>query len=308
VKDEVCAIGYRRLPARTEKRWAPGAIARTAIALAFRKRSSKIALVLCAFVVFAHGATLVGQVLVGTLGNQLGDEDLGGRIMAGMVQQAVGQVHGTLSTFLGVQLHATALLLAVVAGGLIAEDRRTRAFELYFSRPLGALDYAIGKGLVAVAVPFTTIFVPFLGLWILAVGIAPDELARELWRLLLPGLLGALLCVAVLASTLLGASALGERGRTVGVAYVLGLGLLGAFADGLAQEGIAWAGYLGPLRDVQTVADALLRSGSPGMLASVLDVRAQTNDSALFSALALFAMIAGGLAALAARLRAQVRG
>lgn len=308
MKDEVCAIGYRKLPPRSDERWAPGAIARTALALAFRKRSSKLALVLCAFVVFAHGATLIGQVLVGSLGNQASDGDIGSQIMAGVVQRAVGQVHGTLSTFLGVQLHATALLLAVVAGGLIAEDRRTRAFELYFSRPLGALDYAIGKGLVAVAVPLATIFVPFLLLWLLAVGIAPDDLARELWRLLLPGMLGALLCVVLLASTLLGASALGERGRTVGVAYVLALAMLGGFADGLSEEGIAWAGYLGPLRDVQTVADALLRSGSPGMLASVLDVRAQTNDSALFSALALLAMIVGGLAALAARLRAQVRG
>lgn len=307
MKDEVCSVGYRRLPRVAEQRWAPGAIARTALALAFRKRSSKLALVLCAFVVIAHGATLIGQVLVGNMGNQLQD-DLSGMLMAGLVQQAVGQVHGTLSTFLGVQLHVTALLLAVVAGGLIAEDRRTRAFELYFSRPLGALDYAIGKGLVALALPLATIFAPFLGLWLLAVGIAPDELARELWHLLLPGSCGALLCVALLASTLLGASALGERGRTVGVAYVLALVMLGALADGLAEEGIAWAGYLGPLRDVQTVADALLRGGSPGMLASVLDVRAQTNDSAFFSALALLAMIAAGIAALAVRLRAQVRG
>lgn len=307
MKDEVCSVGYRRLPRVDDRRWAPGAIARTALALAFRKRSSKLALMLCAFVVVAHGATLIGQVLVGNMGSQMQD-DLTGALMAGLVQQAVGQVHGTLSTFLGVQLHVTALLLAVVAGGLIAEDRRTRAFELYFSRPLGVIDYAIGKGLVAVALPLATIFAPFLGLWLLAVGIAPDDLARELWQLLLPGMCGALLCVALLASTLLGASALGERGRTVGVAYVLALAMLGALADGLAEEGIAWAGYLGPLRDVQTVADALLRSGSPGMLASVLDVRAQTNDSALLSALALLAMIAAGIAAVVVRLRAQVRG
>jgi hypothetical protein len=307
VKDEVCAIGYRKLPARTDRRWAPGAIARYALALAFRKRSSRLALTFCAFVVFAHGVGLVGQVLVGSLSESMRD-DPGGALMEGVLHHAVGNVHGTLSTFLGVQLHATALLLAVVAGGLIAEDRRTHAFELYFSRPLSPLDYAIGKGLVAVALPFVTIFVPFLGLWLLAVGIAPDELARQLWYLLLPGLFGAFLCVALLASTLLGASALGERGRTVGVAYVLGLGVIGAFADGLAQQGIAWAGYLGPLRDVQTVADALLRGGSPGFLTSALDVRASTNSSAVVSALALLAMIIGGLAALAARLRAQVRG
>lgn len=307
MKDEVISIGYRRLPVQSRKRWAPWAIARTALALAFRKRSSKLAIALCAFVVLAHGGTLIGQVLVAGIDAERAD-DAAGMFMAGLVRQAIGQVHGTLSTFLGVQLHATALLLAVVAAGLVAEDRRTRAFELYFSRPLTTLDYALGKALVALALPVVTLFVPFLGLWLLAVGIAPDELARELWQLLLPGLLGALLCVVLLASTILGASALGERGRTVGVAYVLGLAIIGAFADGLADEGMAGAGYLGPLRDVQTVADALLRRGSPGMLAALLDVRASTNPSALLSALALLVMIAGGLAALAARLRAQVRG
>jgi hypothetical protein len=307
VKDEIWSIGYRRLPARSDRRWAPWPIARTALALAFRRRSSKLAAFVCAFVVLVHGVTLVGQVLVGRLGGQLGD-DAGSMFMAGMVQQAVGEVHGTLSTFLGVQLYTTALLLAVVAAGLVAEDRRTHAFELYFSRPLSTLDYALGKALVAVVLPVATLLVPFLGLWLLAVGIAPDELARELWHLLLPGLLGAVLCVVLLASTILGASALGERGRTVGVAYVLGLAMLGGFADGLAEQGIAWAGYFGPLRDVQTIADSLLRGGAPGMLASAFDVRAQTNDSAWLSALALAVMIAGGIAALAARLRAQVRG
>lgn len=301
-KDEVCAIGYRRLPSPRPSRWTPWPIARTALVLAFRRRSAKVAAAVCGFVVFAHALTLAGQVLIGRASERADD------LASTMVAYAIGQVHGTLSTFLGVQLHTTAILLAVVAGGLIAEDRRTHAFELYFSRPLTTLDYAIGKGLVALVLPAVTVFVPFVALWLLAVGIAPDDLATELWQLLLPGLLGAAICTILLATTILGASALGDRGRTVGVAYVLALAALGGFADGMAQSGHTWAGYLGPLRDVQTVADALLHSGAPGMLVSSLDVRASTNPSAWISAAALAVMSCGGLVVLAAALRKQVRG
>jgi hypothetical protein len=93
----------------------------------------------------------------------------------------------------------------------------------------------------------------------------------------------------------------------VGVAYVLGLGVIGGFADGMAQSGHEWAGYLGPLRDVQTMVDALLRAGAPGLFA-LLDVRAQTNASAWLSALALASMAGGGVLAFVLRLRKEVRG
>jgi hypothetical protein len=305
MKDQLCAIGYRGLPRPRTTRWAPWPIARTALVLAFRRRAAKLAAAACGFVVLVHALTIAGQVLIGRASERT---SLADGLAFSMLEYAVGQVHGTLSTFLGVQLHTTAILLGVVAGGLIAEDRRTRAFELYFSRPLSPLDYALGKGLVALLLPGITVFVPFVGLWLLAVGIAPDDLATELWQLLLPGLLGATICTVLLAATILGASALGDRGRTVGVAYVLGLVALGGFADAMAQSGHAWAGYLGPLRDVQTVADALLRGGAPGLLAATLDVRASTNDSAWISGLALAVMSLGGVAALAAQLRRQVRG
>lgn len=305
MKDEVCAIGYRRLPSPRTTRWAGWPIARTALVLAFRQRAAKLAAAVCGFVVFAHGITIVGQVLIGRASERA---SIGDGFAGTMLQAAIGQVHATLSTFLGVQLHTTAILLAVVAGGLVAEDRRTRAFELYFSRPLTPLDYALGKGLVAMALPAVTLLVPFFGLWLLAIGIAPDDLARELWQLLLPGLLGAAICTVLLGTTILGASTLGDRGRTVGVAYVLGLAALGGFADGMAQSGHEWAGYLGPLRDVQTIADALLHGGSPGMLVATLEVRESTNPSAWISAAALAVLSVGSLVILTAGLRKQVRG
>ena len=306
MNDVVHSIGYRRLPAR-QRRWAPWPIARTALALAFRKRSAKVAAALCAFVVFGHAVTLVGQVLVGRLASEM-HEGGPGDIVGDVIVRAVGQVHETLSTFVGVQLYMTAILLAVVGAGLVADDRRTRAFELYFSRPLSGRDYILGKLLVAITVPVATIVVPFVFLWALAIGIAPQGLASELWPLLGPGLLAAVLAAAVLAGTILGASAIGERARTVGVAYVLGFVVLGALADGLSESGHRWAGYLGPLRDVQTVSDALLRVLSTSMMTEWLSMRERTNPSAWISAAVLVLLTCAGLLALVMRVRKELRG
>lgn len=307
MKDVVSAIGYRRLPTRA-RRWAPWPIARTALALALRKRASKFALMACAFVVFLHGTTIIGQVFVGRmLDRSAAAIPSLARLWRRPSARPSARSTPMLSTFLGVQADATVVLLGVVAAGLIAEDWRTRAFELYFSRPLRPLDYVIGKGLVALLVPTVTIVVPFVLLLLFAIGIAPDLPAGELWLLLLPGLLGACACALLLATTILGASAVGERGRTVGVAYVLGLATIGAFADGMADNGSPWAGYFGPLRDVQTVVDALLQAGSPWS-SSMLDVRASTNDSAWLSALALLLMMALGAGAVWYRMRKELRG
>jgi ABC-type transport system involved in multi-copper enzyme maturation permease subunit len=305
VKDVVHSIGYRRLPARP-RRWAPWPIARTALALAFRKRSAKVTAALCAFVAFAHAVTLVGQVLIGRLAERM-NEGGAGDLVGNVITQAVGQVHETLSTFVGVQLYATAILLAVAAAGLIADDRRTRAFELYFSRPLSGRDYIVGKLLVALVIPVATIVVPFVLLWTLAIGIAPQELADALWPLLGPGLLAAVLATAVLAGTIVGASAIGERSRTVGVAYVLGFIVLSALADGLSESGHRWAGYLGPLRDVQTVSDALLRVLSTSMMSEWLSLRERTNPSAWISAAVLVALTCLGVFALVLRVRKELR-
>lgn len=305
MKDVVHSIGYRRLSAR-RRRWAPWPIARTALALAFRKRSAKVAAALCAFVAFVHAVTLVGQVLIGRLAEEVNDGGAGD-LVADVVTRAVGQVHETLSTFVGVQLYTTAILLAVAAAGLVADDRRTRAFELYFSRPLSGRDYVVGKLLVAVAIPVATLVVPFVLLWTLAIGIAPHGLADALWPLLLPGLLAAVLAAAVLAGTIVGASAIGERSRTVGVAYVLGLVVLSGLADGLSEAGHRWAGYLGPMRDVQTVADALLHVFSTSMMTEWLSLRARTNPSAWISAAVLVAFTLAGVLALVLRVRHEIR-
>lgn len=306
--DEIVDVGYRRLPGVRRRRFVPWTIARTALELALRKRATKLLLGLCAMVFFITAAVLVMQVIVGKLAGGLGRIPDADQLVDSLAREIIGDTHEALSTFVGVQTFATAVLLAVVAGGLVADDRRTGAFELYFSRPLSRMHYALGKLLAAGLVPTATIVVPLVLLWLTVVGIAPPRLGRELLPLVVPGLAGALLVSVLLTTTIVGASSIGERGRTVAVLYLVAFVMLAALGDGLSAAGHAWAGYLSPQRDVQTVADALLDVGGISMGAAYLGIRHDTNGSAWASAGALLGYSGLGLALLAARLRRQVTG
>lgn len=303
MKDQVFSVGYRRLPGERPRRWAPWPIARTALALAWRNRSTKLAAAICAGPVFIHGMMLATQVLLDRFAGGEGDD-----LRRAMLQGVVGSVHSTFASFIGVQMIACAFLLAMAAAGLVAEDRRTGAMELYFSRPLRRRDYVLGKLLAAGLVPAATLVAPFLLLWVLVVGMAPQSTAGPMLGLLLPGLLGAVVAAVVLTTSILGLSAVGERGRTVGVIYVVGMLVLASLGDGLSDEGHGWAGYLSPLRNVQTVSDAVLDAGGTGLLLSMLTSRPETNGSAALSALCLLALAAAGLSLLLWRVRKEVAG
>lgn len=304
MKDRVFSVGYRRLPGERPRRWAPWPIARTALALAWRSRSTKLGFAICAGSVFIHGMVLTTQVLLDRFMNVGSDGDM----RRTMLQGVVGSVHTTFATFIGVQMVACAFLLAMVAAGLIAEDRRTGAMELYFSRPLRRRDYVLGKLLATALVPATTLVLPFLLLWILVVGMAPPKTAGPMLGLLLPGLLGAVVAAVVLTTTILGLSAVGERGRTVGVIYIVGMLVLSSLGNGLSDQGQAWAGYLSPLRNVQTLSDAVLDAGGTGLLLSMLTSRPETNPSALVATACLLGLAAGGLFLLLWRVRREVAG
>ncbi len=149
---------------------------------------------------------------------------------------------------------------------------------------------------------------PFLLLWVLVVGMAPPNTAGPMLGLVLPGLLGAVVAAVVLTTTILGLSAVGERGRTVGVIYVVGMLVLASLGDGLSDEGFQWAGYLSPLRNVQTLSDAVLDAGGTGLLLSLITSRPVTNPSALVATACLLGLAAAGLLLLLWRVRREVAG
>lgn len=65
-------------------------------------------------------------------------------------------------------------LIGSVAPALIARDMRSRAFLLYFSRPIGKLEYIVGKLAVPAAFITAVTTLPALALYVFAVLMSPD--------------------------------------------------------------------------------------------------------------------------------------
>lgn len=300
--DTVHAVGYRRLPEQRRRRpiWA---IARTLISLSLKRRITKLALVMCLMVLVGHGIWLAVQLL----GERFAAE--GGFRMRGPfgLRDTVGHVEEVISAYLRVQFYFTVPTIAVMAGGAVADDRHAGAFELYFSRPLTRLDYCLGKLLGAAIVPGVTLIGATMVLWLAALGIAPDQLRGGLWHIGLPAFAGAALGTALLASLIVGLSAISKRARNVGVAFVTIMLVLGGIAEGMAESGYAWGGYLSPERDLSTVVHAMLDVGAPSLANSFLTSGSQFNVDVTTSALALGAYLLLGVSALWISLSREVK-
>lgn len=66
------------------------------------------------------------------------------------------------------------IVIAIVAPPLISRDVRSKAFLLYFSKPIGALDYLVGKLSAAVFFVLAITLFPALQLYAVSVALAPD--------------------------------------------------------------------------------------------------------------------------------------
>jgi hypothetical protein len=61
---------------------------------------------------------------------------------------------------------------------------RSRAYLLYFSRPLGTIDYVVGKSCIVWIYLFTITTLPALGLYVLGVALSPDlHVVADTWDL-----------------------------------------------------------------------------------------------------------------------------
>ena len=69
---------------------------------------------------------------------------------------------------------AIIFLIGMVAPSLIAQDIRSRAFLMYFSRPIGKLEYIFGKLMVPTVFIASIITLPALAMYVFAVFMSPD--------------------------------------------------------------------------------------------------------------------------------------
>lgn len=111
--------------------------------------------------------------------------------------------------------------VTVYAGaGLIANDRRANALQIYLSKPLTRLEYVAGKAAVLMAFLLFVTWVPALLLLVVQIALAGSlEFARRNLFLLPAITLFSFLQVALATLTMLALSSLSKSSRFVGVMY-----------------------------------------------------------------------------------------
>ncbi|WP_145026682.1 ABC transporter permease subunit [Caulifigura coniformis] len=78
----------------------------------------------------------------------------------------------------------TVMLVALIAPPLIARDLRSRAYLLYFSRPITRLEYVFGKIAVVAAYLLMVTLVPGIALYVLGVALSPEfAVVYDTWDL-----------------------------------------------------------------------------------------------------------------------------
>ena len=192
-------LGYRRwdgeLNSQSVRWWV---IAQTGIRLAWRSRWLRRMLVLAWVPAIAAG---IGFFFVENAISRSMDVSLvlrglsnvfpgAGAVADSLETQNVGTNRETLwplilLTFFRLpQGFLIVMLTALVAPSLIAQDMRSRAFLLYFSRPITRLEYVAGKMATVGAYLAMITLVPGIVLYLLGVGLSPDlSVVADTWDL-----------------------------------------------------------------------------------------------------------------------------
>jgi ABC-2 type transport system permease protein len=125
------------------------------------------------------------------------------------------------SMFFKFEIFFIMLLVLVVGPNLISRDLRFNALPLYFSRPLGRLDYFLGKLGVIAALVAAVAVLPAVAAYILGVCFSLDlSVIRDTWRLLPASILYGLVIVVSAGMLMLALSSLSRRSLYVGIAWV----------------------------------------------------------------------------------------
>jgi ABC-2 type transport system permease protein len=137
------------------------------------------------------------------------------------------------------QLWGVVLVVGLVAPDLIAKDVRTRAFLLYFSKPLTRLEYLLGKGAVVGAFLGLISAAPALSLYAVAVLLSPElGVLAATWDIPIKVCLCSLVVALPSTYLALALSSVTSQGRVAAFSWYA-IWILGALASGLSQlEGV----------------------------------------------------------------------
>jgi len=105
-------------------------------------------------------------------------------------------------------------LVGTIAPALIARDIRSKAFLLYFSRPIGKLDYLLGKFFIPATFIMLVTTLPAMALYIFAILMSPDlSVFWSTWDVPLRILAGAVFLILPTVSLALMFSSLTQETR-----------------------------------------------------------------------------------------------
>lgn len=142
----------------------------------------------------------------------------------------------TLTFFRYPQAAMMVFLIGFIAPSLIANDMRSRAFLLYFSRPIRISDYILGKLGILAAFLIWTITLPALALYFFGVMLSPNvSVVAVTWDLPLRILLASVVVIIPTSLLALALSSLTQESRFASFAWFAVWGM-GAGAH-LAMQG-----------------------------------------------------------------------
>lgn len=112
------------------------------------------------------------------------------------------------------------LLVGLIAPSLIARDMRSRAYLLYFSRPLGRADYVLGKCVIVWFYLAMITTVPAMALYVLGVFLSPSlSVVSDTWDLPLRILGASVWLIVPTTAVALCFSSLTSESRYAGFAW-----------------------------------------------------------------------------------------
>ncbi len=111
-------------------------------------------------------------------------------------------------------------LMGAITPPLISRDIRSRAFLMYFSRPIGRFEYLVGKLLIPMAFIISVTTLPALALYIFAIGMSPDmSVVWSTWDLPLKILVATVALIIPTSLVALMLSSLTQETKFVGFSW-----------------------------------------------------------------------------------------
>jgi ABC-2 type transport system permease protein len=154
-----------------------------------------------------------------------------------------------------------------VGAGLIANDRRANALQIYLSKPLTRVEYVTGKLVVLVLLLAAVTWVPGILLLLLQTVFTGDTAFLRANLYLFPAItLFAAIQVFLSAFSMLALSSLSNSRRFVSIMYAGLVFFTGAFYQALRRmTGRSWA-WLSPQDTLDVIADAIFRIRRPPVI------------------------------------------